>query len=147
MSKELNFKDIEDAMRDYLIDNGWTPPEPEKEKIELACGEYMFNIYGYVKVHNVKACSPCGTVRQTKEQAEIASQAMLRRNKLSALAETVGSGEKEYDVYDYNYCVYYEKNTTWKFRSASLYSPCEVYMTQETAEAVCRVLNEGLFKL
>ena len=123
--------------------------KPKPKKVELKDGSYTFDIYGDVTQQDIKYQSQLGYVRQTEEQAEIASQAMLRRNKLSALAETVGSkGEKIFEHGGSNFYVCYIENNEWCIvEESDIYNPEIVYMSEETASKVKEALEEGLFIL
>ena len=146
--KDISLVDIEEAMRNYLIDKGWTPPD-YSVKLELKGGNFNFSTSGEVNYFQDVWCTPeFGTTRQTKEQTEIASAGMLRRNRLSALAEAVGDGEKEWVEGDDNYYRIFYSYSTRKYEFLiGTYSPEVVYMNEETAKAVCKVLNEGKFEL
>ena len=126
--------------------------EPEKKKIELQDGKFDFSAYGKVSdIGHYDGYSPLDInvwkIRQTKEQAEIASQAMLRRNRLSALAELLGTGEKKFEEGTYYMVELRTADGCWGAYFKYYYSPCEVYMDKETAKALCHVLNQGLFEL
>ena len=88
-----------------------------------------------------------GAFRQTKEQAKLAAKGMLRRNRLSALAEQLGDGEKEWVKDEDNFHIYKCDHEWHTSKAIASYYPERVYMDKETAKAVCDALNNGLFDL
>lgn len=118
--------------------------KPKAKKVELECGIHTFNVHGSVKSHTANVCSQSGIVRQTKEQAELASKRMIRVNRLSALVSQLG-GEKYFE--ESAYCIRRQYGI-WGYYYDPYYFHLEkVYMNKETAEEICLLLNDGLFSL
>lgn len=128
------------------------PPETSKAEIELRSGNWSFMLDGTVNelfvVPNPTNYIKAGVERQTSEQAQIAAKGMLRRNRLSALAERLGTGEKEFVAGKSQFCIKLTHTNSWSVIRVSYDNyPEAVYMDKATANAVCNVLNVGLFSL
>ena len=122
--------------------------KPKKKIFQLPLGRLSFDITGEITDSSVfDNYVNAGVVRQTKEQAELASKGMLRRNRLSALAEAVGNGEKEWSNDTECYFVFTNHKDAWEYNTSYSYNPCQVYMNARTADAVCEALNSGRFEL
>ena len=124
--------------------------EPEQPNIELSTGTHMFGIDGMItNIAPGYGNYNCllGMCRKAAEQAKLAADGMLRRNRLSALTEEVGNGEAEYVEDSENWFVYLDENVYVPHSVSTVYSPTEIYMDRDTAIAVCKALNERRFEL
>ena len=87
-----------------------------------------------------------GRYRRTKEAAKIDFKRQTRMMRLSALAWEVGEC-KEFKHNEDNWYVSYDGNH-WGFGIISrMYEPEKVYMTEDTAIKVCKMLNNGEYSL
>lgn len=143
---------VDKELRQMLIDNGWTPPK-DKE-IVLKYGSYFFNMeLGVLSsesyVGGISEACEAGVFRRSMIQAELAYKAMIRRNRLSALAEQLGNGETEFNFGKNNYYIVEEKNMKFSIRTHYSDYGCNeiVYMDEYTAKSVCEALNKRIFKL
>ena len=89
-----------------------------------------------------------GRYRITKEVVEQSLARNKRANRLEALAEQLG-GLKEWKYGESNYYICYSGRTTmWSSTFASgCFYPESVYMTEECAVEICRILNNGEFEV
>lgn len=91
-------------------------------------------------------CLKYGRYRRTKEQAKMDFKRQTRMMRLSALAWEVG-GCVEYEEGKITYFIV-EHAGKWKIlKSKDLFYPETVYMTEETAIKVCKMLNSGEYSL
>ena len=91
--------------------------------------------------------SRLGLIRNTADSAWVSARRNIRANRLEALAHMIG-GAYEFEFGADNYYVYVMRDGT--FVSHMIGSPLEpekIYMTKETAEQVCEILNSGRYKL
>lgn len=87
-----------------------------------------------------------GRYRKSKEAAEQSLARNKRANRLEALVEQLGGLKKWVDG-ELNWVIYL-RDGLWGYTSFSLsYEPEKVYMTEECAMKICRMLNEGEFSL
>ena len=91
--------------------------------------------------------SRLGLIRTDSESAWVSARRNIRANRLEALAHSIG-GAYEFEFNIENYYVYVNGvgvfNTSY---SQSYLEPEKIYMTKETAERVCEILNSGRYKL
>ncbi len=89
-----------------------------------------------------------GRYRLTEEAAYQSLDRNKRANRLEALAEMMG-GLKNWRYGEDNYSIYLSGNSAiWAISLTSMaFCPEVVYMTEECAEEICRMLNNGEFKL
>lgn len=137
--------------------------EAQKAELDPTAGVDIPDDYVYVladnddlQIHNIgeDICFECaedlsrlGLIRNTAESAWVSARRNIRANRLEALAHMIG-GAYEFKVGAKNYYIYY----TTKGRAKSFYlindlEPEKIYMTKETAEQVCEILNSGRYKL
>ena len=89
-----------------------------------------------------------GMYRTNKETANLHFDAKVKMIKLGALADQLG-GAKKFEVDKNNFFVYYNHKER-KFEYDFLYSMESIgviYMTEECAKEVCRILNNGEYEL
>lgn len=109
-----------------------------------------------LQIHNIgeDICFECaedlsrlGLIRDTAYSAWVSARRNIRANRLEALAHSIG-GAYEFEFNIENYYVYVDGvgvfNTSY---SQSYLEPEKIYMTKETAEQVCEILNLGTYKL
>ena len=91
--------------------------------------------------------SRLGLIRTDSESAWVSARRNIRANRLEALAHSIG-GAYEFEFGEENYYVYINDtglcNIT--FIQYTL-EPGKIYMTRDTAEKVCDILNSGRYKL
>ena len=89
-----------------------------------------------------------GRYRKTKQAAEMSLARNKRANRLEALAEQLG-GLKEFLYGEENYNIIFDINYgEWEILDNKIiYHPEKVYMIQECAIEICRMLNAGEFSL
>ena len=91
--------------------------------------------------------SRLGLIRTDSESAWVSARRNIRANRLEALAHSIG-GAYEFEFGEENYYVFVDRNGSFSIGSASIYlEPEKIYMTKETAEKVCEILNSGSYKL
>ena len=91
--------------------------------------------------------SRLGLVRNTAESAWVSARRNIRANRLEALAHMIG-GAYEFEFGEENYYVYVGEDGTFvPHMISSPLEPEKIYMTKETAEQVCEILNSGIYKL
>ena len=119
----------------------------ESEKVELTKGEYQFHAHGGVNTNVYVWATKVGVTRATKELAEIASKNMVTRNKLEAYVHQIDPDWRDLGIGNKAYRIVKDKNEyfiTWDETFRTLGS---VYMSQSTAEQICKWLNDGKIKL
>ena len=107
-------------------------------------------------IHNIgeDICYECaedlsrlGLIRNTAESAWVSARRNIRANRLEALAHSIG-GAYEFEFGENNYYVYVMKDGTFGVEDIdAILEPEKIYMTKETAEKVCEILNSGTYKL
>ena len=91
--------------------------------------------------------SRLGLIRNTAESAWVSARRNIRANRLEALAHSIG-GAYEFEFGVENYYVYVGEDGTFvPHMIPSPLEPEKIYMTKETAEQVCEILNSGTYKL
>jgi hypothetical protein len=87
-----------------------------------------------------------GRYRKTKEVAEQSLDRNKRANRLEALAEQLG-GLREFDNHTLLFYVY-KQYDTWRVQELiTIFCPEVVYMTEECADTIADMLNNGKFTL
>ena len=109
-----------------------------------------------LQIHNIgeDICYECaedlsrlGLIRDTAYSAYVSARRNIRGNRLEALAHSIG-GAYEFEFDRDNYFIYVREDGTFNVMSvATTLEPEKIYMTKETAEQVCKVLNSGAYKL
>lgn len=91
--------------------------------------------------------SRLGLIRTDFESAWVSARRNIRANRLEALAHSIG-GAYKFEFGENNYYVYVDEANRFKhiFIQYTL-EPEKIYMTKETAEQVCEILNSGTYKL
>ena len=91
--------------------------------------------------------SRLGLIRTDSESAWVSARRNIRANRLEALAHSIG-GAYEFEFNIENYYVYVDGVGVFEpTYSQSYLEPEKIYMTKETAEQVCEILNSGIYKL
>ena len=95
-----------------------------------------------------KSCIEYGRLRKTQKAAEMSLARNKRANRLEALAEQLG-GLKDFERGNENHYIYFNNSdNTWHFGTAVVtHNPGIVYMTEQCAKKICRMLNDGEFSL
>ena len=125
--------------------------EAKSKKFELKYpkGCYLLNItqFGAVEEQGPTFLEH-GRYRKSEEVAERSLARNKRTNRLEALAEQLG-GLKEFEYGEDNFYIYlYVYSTTWTIDVTSdCFYPEVVYMTEECAEEICRLLHSREFEL
>ena len=91
--------------------------------------------------------SRLGLIRADSESAWVSARRNIRANRLEALAHSIG-GAYEFEFGKDNYYVYVREDGTFAVGDVYIIlEPEKIYMTKETAEKVCEILNSGTYKL
>lgn len=91
--------------------------------------------------------SRLGLIRTDSESAWVSARRNIRANRLEALAHMIG-GAYEFEFGEDNYYVVFNRElVAEKFSVSNLLEPEKIYMTKQTAEQVCEILNSGIYKL
>ena len=135
----------------------------EEAELDATAGVDIPDDYVYVlletndlQIHNIgeDICYECaedlsrlGLIRDTAYSAYISARRNIRGNRLEALAHSIG-GAYEFEIGEENYYIYVMNNGTFDVASVNTgFEPEKIYMTKETAEQVCEILNSGTYKL
>ena len=147
--KELDEKEAELKAKEAELDPTVGVEVPEDYVYILSEGNEL-------QIHNLgeDICYECaedlsrlGLIRDTAYSAYVSARRNIRGNRLEALVHSIG-GAYEFEFGEENYYIYVRDNGT--FYVASIYTgfePEKIYMTKETAEQVCEILNSGTYKL
>ena len=87
-----------------------------------------------------------GRFRKTRQAAEMSLARNKRANRLEALAEQLGV-LKEFVHGEYNHWICFDDKKWQSVFSKGIYYPETVYMTEDGAIEICRMLNAGEFSL
>lgn len=118
----------------YLINEGTMLEEYTREYLE--CEGWNINILNKL-----------GDIRTNPESAWVSARRNIRANRLEALAHSIG-GAYEFEFNIENYYVYVDGVGVFRASSMLTYlEPEKIYMTGDTAEKVCEILNSGRYKL
>ena len=91
--------------------------------------------------------SRLGLIRTDSESAWVSARRNIRANRLEALAHSIG-GAYEFEFGEDNYFIYVMEDGTFAVGDVDvILEPEKIYMTRETAEKVCEILNSGRYKL
>ena len=91
--------------------------------------------------------SRLGLIRNTAESAWVSARRNIRANRLEALAHSIG-GAYEFEFGEANYFINVCIDGSFDTGISACYlEPEKIYMTKETAERVCEILNSGTYKL
>ena len=137
--------------------------EAQEAELDAEAGVDVPDDYVYVladnndlQIHTIgeDICFECaedlsrlGLIRNTAESAWVSARRNIRANRLEALAHMIG-GAYEFEFGEENYYVYVEEDGTFvPHMIPSPLEPEKIYMTKETAEQVCEILNSGTYKL
>lgn len=154
-------KEYEDKLQ-QVIEHEEAQKAKEVE-IDAEAGVEVPEDYVYVlletndlQIHNIgeDICFECaedlsrlGLIRNTAESAWVSARRNIRANRLEALAHMIG-GAYEFEFGEENYYVYVGEDGTFvPHMIPSPLEPEKIYMTKETAEQVCEILNSGTYKL
>ena len=91
--------------------------------------------------------SRLGLIRNTADSAWVSARRNIRANRLEALAHSIG-GAYEFEFDTENYYMSVDNGGIFHISISSYYlEPEKIYMTRDTAEKVCEILNSGTYKL
>lgn len=109
-----------------------------------------------LQIHNIgeDICYECaedlsrlGLIRDTAYSAYVSARRNIRANRLEALTHSIG-GAYEFEPNKENYYIHVREGETFEVASVNIgFEPEKIYMTKETAEQVCEILNSGTYKL
>ena len=137
--------------------------EAQKAELDPTAGVDIPDDYVYVladnddlQIHNIgeDICFECaedlsrlGLIRNTAESAWVSARRNIRANRLEALAHMIG-GAYEFEFETNNYFINVCRDGSFDTGISACYlEPEKIYMTKETAEQVCEILNSGRYKL
>ena len=135
----------------------------EEAELDATAGVDVPDDYVYVladndnlQIHTIgeDICFECaedlsrlGLIRTDSESAWVSARRNIRANRLEALAHSIG-GAYEFEFGEENYYIYVDEVGVFRANSMLTYlEPEKIYMTKETAEQVCEILNSGRYKL
>ena len=96
---------------------------------------------------NIDILNKLGDIRTNPESAWVSARRNIRANRLEALAHSIG-GAYEFEFGEGNYYVVVDEDGTFDACISSCYlEPEKIYMTNDTAQQVCEILNSGRYKL
>ena len=109
-----------------------------------------------LQIHNIgeDICYDCaedlsrlGLIRTDSESAWVSARRNIRANRLEALAHSIG-GAYEFEFGEENYYIVIDAEGVFIIDwMDEILEPEKIYMTKETAEQVCEILNSGIYKL
>ena len=151
-------KEYEDKLQQVMEQE-----EAQKAELDPTAGVDIPDDYVYVladnddlQIHTIgeDICFECaeelsrlGLIRNTAESAWVSARRNIRANRLEALAHSIG-GAYEFKAGAKNYYIYFTtKGMAKSFYLINDFEPEKIYMTKETAEQVCEILNSGRYKL
>lgn len=119
---------------------------------------YVLSEGNDLQIHNLgeDICYECaedlsrlGLIRDTAYSAYVSARRNIRANRLEALAHSIGGAyEFEFDEDKDNCYIYVREDGTFNMARANhWFDPEKIYMTKDTAEQVCEILNSGKYKL
>ena len=137
--------------------------EAQKAELDPEAGVEVPDDYVYVlletndlQIHTIgeDICYECaedlsrlGLIRTDSESAWVSARRNIRANRLEALAHSIG-GAYEFEFGEDNYYVYVMEDGTFAIGDVDvILEPEKIYMTKDTAEKVCEILNSGRYKL
>ena len=137
--------------------------EAQEAQLDPAAGVEVPEDYVYVlletndlQIHNIgeDICYECaedlsrlGLIRTDSESAWVSARRNIRANRLEALAHSIG-GAYEFEFDTENYYMSLDNGGIFHISTSSYYlEPEKIYMTRDTAEQVCEILNSGTYKL
>ena len=86
-------------------------------------------------------------IRTNPESAWVSARRNIRANRLEALAHSIG-GAYEFEFGEENYYMSVDSGGIFHISTSSYYlEPEKIYMTGDTAQQVCEILNSGRYKL
>ena len=160
-AKEI-LKEYEDKLQ-QVMEQEEAQHATEEAELDAEAGVDVPDDYVYVlletndlQIHTIgeDICYECaedlsrlGLIRNTAESAWVSARRNIRANRLEALAHSIG-GAYEFEFGENNYYVYVDRANRFK-HALTQYNlePEKIYMTKETAEQVCEILNSGSYKL
>ena len=96
---------------------------------------------------NIDILNKLGDIRTNPESAWVSARRNIRANRLEALAHSIG-GAYEFEFGEENYYVVIDTEGDFSMDwMDEILEPEKIYMTKETAEQVCEILNSGIYKL
>ena len=96
---------------------------------------------------NIDILNKLGDIRTDSESAWVSARRNIRANRLEALAHSIG-GAYEFEFGEENYYVVVDEDYTFEACISACYlEPEKIYMTNDTAQQVCEILNSGRYKL
>ena len=96
---------------------------------------------------NINMLNKLGDIRTNPESAWVSARRNIRANRLEALAHSIG-GAYEFEFGEDNYFIYVREDGTFAIGDVDIIlEPEKIYMTRDTAEQVCEILNSGRYKL
>ena len=137
--------------------------EAQEAELDAEAGVDVPDDYVYVladndnlQIHTIgeDICFECaedlsrlGLIRADSESAWVSARRNIRANRLEALAHSIG-GAYEFEFGEDNYFIYVMEDGTFAVGDVDIMlEPEKIYMTKETAEQVCEILNSGRYKL
>ena len=147
--KELDEKEAQRAKEEAQLDptEGVAVPE-DYVYVLLETNDLQIHTIGEdICYECAEDLSRLGLIRTDSESAWVSARRNIRANRLEALAHSIG-GAYEFELGAGNYYVYVDVANIFKHTFIQYHlEPEKIYMTKETAEKVCEILNSGRYKL
>ena len=155
-------KEYEDKLQ-QVIEQEEAQKATEEAELDAEAGVDVPDDYVYVlletndlQIHTIgeDICFECaedlsrlGLIRTDSESAWVSARRNIRANRLEALAHSIG-GAYEFEFGEKNYFIHFnDKGKAHTWYTPDILEPEKIYMTKETAEQVCEILNSGTYKL
>ena len=157
-----SLKEYEDKLQ-QVLEQEEAQKAKEEAELDPTAGVDIPDDYVYVladnddlQIHTIgeDICFECaedlsrlGLIRTDSESAWVSARRNIRANRLEALAHSIG-GAYEFEFGEDNYIIYVLEDGTFALGIVGVeLEPEKIYMTKETAEKVCEILNSGTYKL
>ena len=155
-------KEYEDKLQ-QVLEQEEAQKAKEEAELDPTAGVEVPEDYVYVlletndlQIHNIgeDICYECaedlsrlGLIRDTAYSAYVSARRNIRGNRLEALAHSIG-GAYEFEFGEDNYYIYVREDGIFNVGDVDcIFEPEKIYMTKDTAEQVCEILNSGTYKL
>ena len=143
--KELDEKEAQEAELD--AEAGVEVPD-DYVYVLLETNELQIHMIGEdICYECAEDLSRLGLIRTDSESAWVSARRNIRANRLEALAHSIG-GAYEFEFEGDNYFIFLDTAGIFQYALAGEWlEPEKIYMTKDTAEQVCEILNSGTYKL
>ena len=146
--KELDEKEAQEAFEAQLDPTAGVEVPEDYVYVLLETNNLQIHTIGEdICYECAEDLSRLGLIRTDSESAWVSARRNIRANRLEALAHSIG-GAYEFDIEGDNYFIFLDTDGIFQYALAGEWLEFEkIYMTKETAEKVCEILNSGSYKL